>query len=667
MTESAFSGLIIAHGERFASSPCHTLLTEKGLRCCPVTSAEALVRLKPALIVADAMLRQQIPDLPARADELGALLLAEIDDPEPADFYLPQGFVGQASYKNFRMALSHWVLNRHNRDTDRDLSLQKDHLNLLAEIGIALSAEKNLGTLLERVLSEGRQLAQCDAASLFLVDRSDPEYPQLVFKLAQNASIEYPMEERRFALDDRSIVGYVAAHGHELNVADAYAIDDAAPYSFNGSFDERMAYRSISLLALPMCNHRGEVIGVLQFINHTRTRGARLTSPSRAQQESIPFAEETLPLLRALCSHAAIAIENRVLLESIRRLFDGFVRASVAAIEQRDPATSGHSFRVADLSEALARALPEAHKSRFQSFNPSGQAFKELRYAALLHDFGKVGVREQVLTKAKKLSAHQLDVALYRLRLVQETLRRQTAERCMQMLRDQVPEAEIQQLLHYSETEQRRLQRFWERLVRANEPSILPEEISAELDELHRYQALDIDGVVRPLISKPELHALQIPKGSLSDLERQEIQDHVVHTEQFLKLIPWTPELSGIPEIAAAHHEKLDGSGYPRGLESNRIPLAAKIMTICDIFDALTASDRPYKPAVPFEFAFKILNDEAGRGLLDQELVDLFIEARVFETIRGKHYVSDTLKASEFHHHVCDFDLLDRHHHQDHS
>ncbi|MCP5207600.1 MAG: GAF domain-containing protein [Hahellaceae bacterium] len=666
LSDSGLKSIVIAHGEKFARSRCRKQLQEHGVKCVQVATVDELIDSNAALFIVDHVLVAGLPDSWRQQLSVSTLVGAEENLDIDADFYLPQDFTYRTSLKNIRMAMINAVQKRYideqsskRPDDIAHESESNSRLAMLAELGIALSAEKKLSTLLGRILSEGRAMACCDAVSLFLVDQSEPDNPQLKFMLAQNASIDFPFQEKKFSLNDGSIAGYVAAHGAELNIDDAYHIDPKAPYQFNRSFDEEMHYRSVSLLAIPMMNHREEVIGVLQFINRTRTAGVILNRLDEVHEHVVPFDEGTKVVLRALASQSAIAIENRMLIESIKRLFDGFVQASVAAIEQRDPTTSGHSFRVADLCLKLAEVMPMSKESRFRDYQFSSRDLTSLRYAALLHDFGKVGVRESVLVKPKKLTAHQYDVLRYRIRLTQEYMRRQALEKHLQIVKQGGGDADIRLVNAQAEDEIARLDEFWQRIQNANEPSVLPDGYFDHLREIRQLSALNAEGEFMPLITDKQHLALSVPKGSLTDEERDEIQSHVVHTENFLRLIPWTPELADIPDIAGAHHEKCDGSGYPQGITSEQIPLPSRIMTVCDIYDALTASDRPYKPAVPLNVAFNILQAEAQRGMLETELVRLFIDAKVHEVIEGKQYHKANCTGSGFHHHVCDFDLMD--------
>jgi hypothetical protein len=281
-----------------------------------------------------------------------------------------------------------------------------------------------------------------------------------------------------------------------------------------------------------------------------------------------------------------------------------------------------------------------------------------LRYAALLHDFGKVGVRESVLVKEKKLTAGSLESIQYRILLAKERLKTQSLSKQIAMFRNGgVDESWFAELDKQLAVDTDMLDEFYRTIVEANEPSMLEEDNREMLDRINAYRMESQDGDLS-IITPEELFLLSIAKGSLSPTERKEIESHMVHTQNFLNHIPWTKEFSNVPTIAAAHHEKLDGTGYPYGMTEPEIPLPSNIMTICDIYDALTASDRPYKPAMTAERAIDILVDESKRGLIDTDLVQVFIDAKEFTIIDTKEY-STSQEFSCFSHHPCDVVLHD--------
>jgi len=504
------------------------------------------------------------------------------------------------------------------------LDTGRDQIRQLAEIGTVLSAERNDTTLLETILREARRLASCEAGSLYLVEHREGEH-SLSFKLAQNDRRPVALSQARLPLSPESLAGFVAMSGQELRISDAYAIPDGAPYRFNRSVDAATDYRTRSMLVLPMRDHRENVIGVLQFINRTRHENGVDTI--------VDFDDEIVALLRAVASQAAVAMQKNNLIRDINELFEGFVQASVKAIEQRDPSTSGHSFRVAQTTTALLCALPKSGLGRFRGLTISDEHLREVRYAALLHDFGKVGVRESVLLKANKLSEDALEIIRYRFELQKERLRRSALERELHLLHGDASGFEVQRrrVIRDLNKQIAMLDEYFSAVVEANCPRVLDEGALEDLDRIHQVVFSELDGSQGGLITSAQLEALTIRRGSLTEPERREIEAHVSLTREFLAVLPWPPELMDVPRIAAAHHEKLDGTGYPDGLTSEQIPLPSKVMAVCDIFDALTAMDRPYKSAVPDDRAFAILEDEAAAGLIDSDMVQIFIEARIFE------------------------------------
>ncbi len=511
-------------------------------------------------------------------------------------------------------------------------------LRELSRVGAALSEERDLDTLLEMIVSQALRLASADAASLYLMERDAAGNPAtLRFKLSQNLTLpELPFTEFTIPLDHASLAGYVASTGDPLMIADVYLLPEHVPYRLNRSFDEKFGYRTKSMLVLPMRTHRDEIIGVLQLINRKRDGAVQLASMEVVQQQVLPFDQRSADLVAALAAQAAVAIENSRLYEDIERLFEGFVTAAVTAIEARDPTTSGHSFRVATLTTNLAEAVDHAGEGPYQGLKFTREQIREIRYAGLLHDFGKVGVREQVLVKQKKLYGPDLTILRHRFHsLLQQADLEYERERAEHLLdhgaKDYHAVAAHLDLIRRERRDE--LTRWLDAIVRANEPTILPEGSFEELEEIGRQTYVDFNGVERPLLGEDELRFLMINKGNLDTRERREIESHVTHTYRFLEQIPWTRELSGIPRIAFGHHEKLDGTGYPRGVGESEIPVQTRMMTIADIYDALTATDRPYKRAVTPERALDILGYEAKDGHIDKHLLTTFVQAQVFAKV----------------------------------
>lgn len=488
----------------------------------------------------------------------------------------------------------------------------------LHEVGRALASEQDLDRLLDLILVQARQLLCAEAGSIYLVAGEGPGR-ELLFAHTQNAKLSLPYHRFRLPISTASMAGFVAATGEHLNIEDVYRIPGDAPFKFNESFDRQTGYRTTSMLSVPLQDTEGEILGVLQLIN-------RLDEDEEGQP-IVPFRAEHVRLAQSLAGQAGVAVKNAGLRHEIENLLESFVNASVLAIEQRDPVTSGHSGRVAALTVGLAEAISGTPNGPFAEVSFSDRQIREIRYASLLHDFGKVGVREQVLVKAKKLEPTRLEMVLQRIRQRQEERTREQLQRDWEAGLPFDPER-WQRLLQELEEEANRLIAL---VVQANEPSVLPQEVLGDLNRLAGLDYAHWNGQSEGVITEGDLAALRIPKGSLSEGERQEIESHVTHTFRFLSQIPWTRDLAGVPEIAFAHHERMNGLGYPRRLNAPEIPLQSKAMAISDVFDALTAQDRPYKAAVPLERSLGILEADAKSGHLDPELLRLFIEAKVYE------------------------------------
>lgn len=547
----------------------------------------------------------------------------------------------------------------------------------LNQIGAALSAEHRLDNLLELILTKSRHITNADAGSLYLVEavpgkhaeaemparpelpaqvdgatgvpaaalvRSEEDKPalkRLRFKLAQNDSIDLPFRESTMEISHGSIAGYVAATGEAVNIEDAYHIPPDVPYSINRKFDEDSGYRTKSILAVPLRDQKDHIVGVLQLINAKRNAHAKLGSLSAVKEQVVPFANRQQEIVASLGSQAAVAVENSRLYESIQRLFEGFVKASVIAIEARDPTTSGHSFRVANLTVALAEAIQKVETGPYANLRFSREEMREIRYASLLHDFGKVGVREEVLVKAKKLYPAQLDLVKQRFDFVKRSMQVEKLQQRLDYVLEKGREEYLSKLPAFDGELKQQLEevdRYFETILKSDEPTVLPEGNFEKLLDIAARHYLDFDGEEKPLITPDEVRLLSIRKGSLDENERLQIESHVVHTFKFLEQIPWTSEIRNIPEIARGHHEKLNGQGYPYKLAAPEIPVQTRMMTISDIFDALSAADRPYKRSVGLERALQILKFAVQDGELDPALFQVFLDAKVYEHWKTEPY-----------------------------
>lgn len=529
-------------------------------------------------------------------------------------------------------------LRRRLEELGIELERSRNALREMSKVGMALMGERDPQMLFELILTQARSLTGSDAGSLYLVEAGDDGAPLLHFIATQTATLPgVPSLTFRLPLDETSVAGYVATSAAPLVIDDVYDLPEGVSYSFNrASFDEKYGYRAKSMLAVPMIDHRDRVVGVLQLINRKSRPEAKIRSEEDADEWVLPYTEREVAIVSSLAGQAAVAIENGRLYQDIENLFAGFIKAAVTAIDRRDPTTSGHSVRVTELTCDMAALITRQTEGPFADIHFTEAQMKQLRYAGLLHDFGKVGVREETLVKEKKLPPVLGAHVEARFALIRKTLEHEAAEAKTRAVLEKGADGAAGDLARIEaklEEDLERLARYWAAVSEANVPKVLDEEAAAILEEIARTTFRGPDGRQWPYITPDELHYLQIRRGSLDESERKQIESHVLHSYDFLLEIPWTEELSRIAEIVRGHHEKLDGSGYPDGVTGERLSLETRIMTVCDIFDALTASDRPYKKAMPVDKALEILEWEASAGMLDRDIVALFKSSRAYQKV----------------------------------
>ena len=606
---------------------------------------ERLAEMRAALLLCGEQAASIVASLPS------GVVVSLVDDP----------CSNEALYHALGGLLDRLELKQHDERKMKSINRYRYELGELVEIARALSQERDIGRLLGLILEKSRFITGADAGSIYVVEDTqgsrqaaaagpggvravgaggprtskegqDPEQ-RLRFKLSQNDSCAFESSEFTVPISTRSIAGAAAVTRKPINLDDVYRIPSGAPYGFDRSFDEKVGYRTRSMIAVPMISAEDEVIGVIQLINKKKTPEKKLTTEN-VEHEVIPFDARAEEVLRTLSSQAGIALENALLYDEIKRIFEGFVRASVQAIEQRDPTTSGHSLRVSVLSCRLAEVVDRVDVGPYATETFTRRQVKELEYASLLHDFGKIGVREKVLVKAKKLYPHELDAIRARFEVLMQRAEAEAYKRKLEVAQAGGGASDLAAVDLDLEKRRGELSGALAVILQANEPTVLNEGDFAAIGLIGSRTYVDAHGCERPLLTSEEVASLQVTRGSLNVEEIDEIRSHVVHTYNFLSSIPWGKTMKNIPLIAGAHHEKLNGTGYPNAFGATQIPLQSKIMTIADIFDALTARDRPYKKAVPLERALAILGFEVKDQHVDPELYRLFTEAKVYEVVQ---------------------------------
>ena len=464
-------------------------------------------------------------------------------------------------------------------------------LRFLLETGRALGTEISLDLLMTQIVERASRLMECERSSVFLLDAERGELYSLVAQGLDAREIRIPLAS--------GLAGHVARTGVRLNVPDAYADP-----RFNREVDHRTGYHTVSVLALPLHDRKGGILGVLQCLNK---RGANGTF--------VPFDASDEEFLAALGGLAAAFLENAKLYRELDQLLEAVVSAFSRAIDDRDPCTSGHTRRVTQLSLNLARAVHACTDPPLDRVVYTRERFRQLRYAALLHDVGKIGVREHVLCKAEKLPAGGIESLRLRLELLRERRRAQALSAAAGERRDPAPllAAEFDPLAA-------QIERALELVTTKNQPGFVTDEELTALVELRD----------RAWLTTREFECLAVRRGTLTPAELADMRSHVSKSHEMLRQIPWPKELREVPEVAYSHHERPDGSGYPRGLQDGAIHLDGQILSIADVYDALIATDRPYKKAVPHEKAKALLLGDAEEGRLMPELVRLFFEKECY-------------------------------------
>ena len=504
-------------------------------------------------------------------------------------------------------------------------------LEYLNAIGVALSQERDINRLLETILVAAKNLTRADGGTLYrLVD------DRLHFEIMRNDSLAIamggtsgtaipfypiPLHDKDGNPNLTMIAAYVAINDRTVNIADAYT-EEGFDFSGTRNFDKRTGYRSTSFLTVPMKNHEGEIIGVLQLLN----------AIDAATGEVTVFSDEDRRLAESLASQAAIALTNRLLIQQLEVLFESLIELINTAIDDKSPYTGGHCKRVPVLTMMLAEAADRVTEGPLAGFHMSDKDRYELKIAGLLHDCGKITTPVHVVDKATKLQTIFDRIALVDTRF--EALKREAEVamlRAVLAAREAEDASSEQRAREDFEAKVRQYDDDREFLRRTNVGSErMSAEDQARVSRIAQYTWTGPKGAPERFLSRDEEANLNIPYGTLNPKEREIINHHIVATIKMLEALPWPRHLVNVPEYAGGHHERMDGKGYPRGLTRAQMSVQARIMGIADIFEALTAKDRPYKPGKTLSESLAILAKFRENGHIDPDLFDIFVKERVY-------------------------------------
>jgi len=511
-------------------------------------------------------------------------------------------------------------------------------LRRLIDLGIALSAERDHNRLIERILLEAKDLYDADGGTLYLLKNG-----ALNFEIMRNdtmniamggtTGVEIPfpplaLHDEEGTPNHKNVASHVALSKEIVNISDAYEVET---FDFSGAkkFDQSTGYRSKSFLTVPMTNYEGDVLGVLQLIN------------ARDGDEVVPFGRGRQSLIEALASQAAVASDNQMLIDAQRELLESFIKLIAGAIDAKSPYTGGHCQRVPVITEMLAQAACTAEQGPYRDFSLSEEEMYELSIAAWLHDCGKVTTPEYVVDKSTKLETIYDRVETVRTRF--EVAKRDAEIEYLRALQEDGADADA--LKSEFEVRIAGLDDDWSFIEMANiGGEFMSDEHQARVHEIAS-RTWKNNGTTENFLSENEVYNLCIARGTLTAEEREVINNHIVMTVEMLEQLPFPKHLRKVPEYAGGHHEKMDGTGYPRGLTAEQMSLPARMMAIADIFEALTASDRPYKKAKTISESLKIMGFMVKDAHIDPDLFRLFLEADIPRSYAEANLLPDQIDA----------------------
>ncbi len=521
---------------------------------------------------------------------------------------------------------------------------QLDQIRRLNQIGTALSAEKNLDRLLEMIVDEAREFTNADGGTLYIMSDDEGE---LHFAIVQNTSLNIRMggtggkitwpSVRLKNLDGKpnhaNVSAYAAITGQVVNISDVY---HAEGFNFEGTrrFDAETGYRSKSMLVVPMRNHENDIIGVLQLLN----------AQIEGQTEVIPFSIENQKMTESLASQAAVAISNKRLIHDLENLLESFIRTIATAIDEKSPYTGGHVRRVSELTMAIAEKINKSVEGPYADICLDEDKLKELHISAWLHDVGKITTPEYIVDKGKKLETIYNRMEALKARF--EILKRDYAIEALKNGNRQREEYRAEKSNCDVDRDEKDLDADYDFLADINMGTKFMDE--KMLDRLKRIAGRKwiLGGDLRSFLSDEEVYNLSIPVGTLTEKEKEIVKNHVTVTHKMLCQLPFPKKLKNVSYYASSHHERIDGAGYPFGLKGDELPLQARIIALADIFDALTAKDRPYKKEKTLSEAIKIMRYMVNDNHIDRDLFELFINEHIHLDYAKKELTSRQIDMS---------------------
>ncbi len=527
---------------------------------------------------------------------------------------------------------------------------QIKHIMQLTRIGLALSAEKNIKKLLEVIVDYARDLSRADAGTLYILD-DDKEH--LRFEIMQNdtmktrmggtSGVEISLPKVPLHSDGKpnysNVSSYTALTGETVNIPDVYK---AKEFDFTGprEYDAATGYRSKSMLVIPMKNHENNIIGVLQLLN----------SKIPETGEVVAFSKDYVDLVASLASQAAVALTNTQLIQDLKNLFYAFIKSIATAIDEKSPYTGGHINRVVDLTMMIAEEINKTDHGPFKDVIFNEDEIEELRLAAWMHDVGKITTPENVIDKSTRLQAifDRENLIETRFQMIFKSIENEYLQRKIEFLQNGISDESKMKIMGQELADKiRDLGEELKFIKACNNPGeFMSDEKIDRIKKIAKKNYVSPDGE-HPYLTEDEVENLCIQKGSLTDKERNIIENHAGITLKILNELPFPAKLANVPEFASSHHEKLDGSGYPRGLSEKELSLQSRIMAIADVFEALTAKDRPYKEPMKLSQAVGIMEFMKQDKHIDADIYDLFLESRLFYKYAKKQIAPEQIDELE--------------------